>query len=136
MPQYKLKNATIKGDSTGSGGVCHGHFLQCWQRIGGFHILGWPAGPRINHAFERKRQQYSSDTTTTDYHQSLPGRLAEAVFIATELKRTNSYLQLICPRDQALGGRPSDHTPALIGTTCEAWANREWRSCDTLSIEI
>ena len=64
--------------------------------------------------------------TTTDYHQSLPGRLAEAVFIATELKRTNSYLQLICPRDQALGGRPSDHTPALIGTTCEAWANREW----------
>lgn len=65
-------------------------------------------------------------TAVTDYHQSLPGRLAEAVFVATELRRSNSYLQLMCPDNQAIGGRPSDHTPPAIGTTCEAWANREW----------
>jgi len=71
-------------------------------------------------------QGYSPQESEKGYHQSLPGRLAEAVFIATELKRSNSYLQLICPSEQGIGGRPADHNPPVIGTTCEAWANREW----------
>ena len=61
-----------------------------------------------------------------DYHHSLPGRLAEAVFVATELRRSDSYFQLICPSNQEIGMRPPDHIPPAIGTTCEAWANREW----------
>ena len=65
-------------------------------------------------------------TPVTDYPRTLPGRLAEAVFIATELKRSDSYLQLMCPDNQAIGGRPPNHLPPVIGTTCEAWANREW----------
>lgn len=60
------------------------------------------------------------------YERSMPGRLAEAVRRTTEFKRANAFMQLQCPKDQTVGGRPSDHTPPRMGTPCEAWANREW----------
>ena len=53
-------------------------------------------------------------TPVTDYPRTLPGRLAEAVFIATELKRSDSYLQLMCPDNQAIGGRPPNHLQNLM----------------------
>ena len=73
------------------------------------------------------QQEATSSATNNYYRFSLPGRLAEAVHIATELARSDSYLQLVCPNTtQGIGTRRAAHGPHLMGTVCEAWANREW----------
>ena len=52
-------------------------------------------------------------------------RLAPAVSLVARLKHSQSYEVLVCPGAQQVGGRPHTHTPALMGTTCEGWLNRE-----------
>ena len=59
------------------------------------------------------------------YELSLPARLADAVARSVQLKRANFRSQTICPAGTGIGGRPSGHTPDLIGTVCEGWLNRE-----------
>jgi hypothetical protein len=85
----------------------------------------------------------SSSVTAAPYNPrtALPNRLAEAVFVATQLRRTNSYTQLICPKEQQLGERPADHIPTYIGTPCEAWQNRElmevlWNFFDSTMVGV
>ena len=71
------------------------------------------------HEEKRKSESESAQQWT------LPDRLAEAVLIATSLKSTGSYMQLVCPPTHHLGDRPGDHTPNLVGSPCEAWQKRE-----------
>jgi len=59
------------------------------------------------------------------YAGSPPGLLAEAVYIVTELKKTNSTFELVCPFEQKLGFRAVWDLPERVGNKCEPWITRE-----------
>ena len=60
----------------------------------------------------------AANTTTA------PQRLAQAVAVASEHLTASTYSVLKCPKDQAVGYRPPQHTHDKIGTTCEPWMAR------------
>ena len=55
----------------------------------------------------------------------LPGRLAEAVFMAIALRQTGAHLELHCPDEQHIGERMERQPAADVGTPCEPWQNRD-----------
>jgi hypothetical protein len=81
------------------------------QQRNGRHMTNYNSARSNQHAEDR-------------YSNSKPGRLAEAVRITAELRRSNSYEILKCPEPQKIGFRPGDHTEDISGTTCEGWINR------------